>query len=102
MVARVSTFKGPPEQLEEGVRIFTENVLPWLRDATGFRGWIALIDRPNERAIGITFWATEEAAEEGAASGGPLRDEIAQSVGALMQTMELWDVMYVDAIGLSD
>ena len=102
MVARVSTFKGPPEQLEEGVRIFTENVLPWLRDATGFRGWIALVDRPNERAIGITFWATEEAADEGAASGGPLRDEIAQSVGALMQTIELWDVMYVDAIGLSD
>ena len=51
MVARVSTFKGTPEQLEEGVRIFTENVLPWLRDATGFRGWIALIDRPNDRAI---------------------------------------------------
>jgi hypothetical protein len=102
MVARVSTFKGSPEQLEEGVRIFTENVLPWLRDATGFRGWVALLDRPNERALGITFWATEEAADEGAASGGPLRDEIAQSVGALMQTIELWDVMYVDAIGLSD
>lgn len=102
MVARVSTFKGTPEQLEEGVRIFTENVLPWLRDATGFRGWIALLDRPNDRALGITFWSTEEAADEGAASGGPLRDEIAQSVGALMQTMELWDVMYADSIGLED
>jgi len=102
MVARVSTFKGTPEQLEEGVRIFTENVLPWLRDATGFRGWVALLDRPNERALGITFWATEEAADEGAASGGPLRDEIAQSVGALMQTIELWEVMYVDAVGLGD
>jgi hypothetical protein len=102
MVARVSTFKGTPDQLEEGVRIFTENVLPWLRDATGFRGWIALIDRPNERAIGITFWSDEQAADEGNVSGGPLRDEIAKSVGALMQSMELWDVMFVDASGLGD
>jgi hypothetical protein len=35
-------------------------------------------------------------------SGGPLRDEIAKSVGALMQSMELWDVMFVDASGLGD
>jgi hypothetical protein len=100
MVSRVTTFEGSPEQLEEGVRIFTENVLPWLRDATGFRGWIALLDRDRSRALGLTFWASEEAAEDGAASGGPLRDEIAANVGALMQTMDLYEVMYADSISL--
>jgi heme-degrading monooxygenase HmoA len=102
MVARVSVFEGTPEDLEEGVRIFTENVLPWLHDATGFRGWVALLDRPNERALGITFWSSEETANEGNLSGGPLRDEIAAQVGAMLQKMDLYEVMYVDSIGLSD
>jgi hypothetical protein len=102
MVARVSVFEGTPEDLEEGVRIFTENVLPWLRDATGFRGWVALLDRPNERALGITFWSSEETANMGNMSGGPLRDEIAAQVGAMLKQMDLYEVMFVDSIGLSD
>ena len=96
MVARVTHFEGTPEQLQDGVRIFVENVLPWLRDATGFRGWVALLDREHDRALGVTFWADEQSAEDGAASGGPLRDEIAESVGALMRSMELWDVMHAE------
>jgi heme-degrading monooxygenase HmoA len=98
MVTRVTTFEGAPEQIEEGIRLFTETTLPWLRDSTGFRGWLALHDRRHERAIGITFWTTMEAADAGAASGGPLRDEIAENVGAVMTRFELYDVVYVDGI----
>jgi len=98
MVTRVTTFEGAPEQIEEGVRLFTETTLPWLRDATGFRGWLALHDREHERAIGITFWTTKDAADAGAASGGPLRDEIAENVGALMTGFELYDVIFIDGL----
>ena len=45
MFARVTTFQGSPDRIEEGLRIFRENVIPWLRDATGFRGWLVLLDR---------------------------------------------------------
>ena len=101
MVTRVTTFDGTPEQIEEGVRLFTETTLPWLRDATGFRGWLALHDREHNRAIGITFWTTEEAADAGNENAGPFRDEIAASVGTTMTSFELYDVIYTDGMTFS-
>jgi hypothetical protein len=102
MYARVTTFKGSPEQIDEGVRIFREDVIPWLRDATGFRGWVVLVDRVRERSLGLTFWATEEAARDDQASGGPLRDEVAATVGASMQTLEVYEVAVVEALDLDN
>ena len=47
--ARFTCFEGPPESIEEGLRIFREDLVDWFRDATGFRGWLALLDVPNGR-----------------------------------------------------
>lgn len=98
MFARVTTFEGSAEGIEEGVRVFREDVLPWLRDATGFRGALALTDRPGERVLVITFWATEEAAADRPESGAAIRDEIAARVGTPMQKLELFEVTAVDSL----
>lgn len=100
MYARVSIFRGPPEQIEEGARIYREEVIPWLREATGFRGWLALVDRPKEKGIGITFWATEQAAKESEAGVGPLREDVAEAVGTLMETLDLYEVTVVEDVSL--
>ncbi len=102
MFARVTTFRGSPERIEEGARIFREQVIPWLRDATGFRGWIVLLDREKGRSMGITFWATEEAAADSAASGGLLRDTVAASVEATMESLDLYEVAVVESLALED
>jgi hypothetical protein len=100
--ARVSTFRGPVDQMEEGARIYRDEVIPWLRDATGFRGWLVLFDRANERGMGITFWATEQAALESEAGIGPLRGEVAEAVGALMEALDLYEVSVVEDVSLDD
>ena len=102
MVARVTRFRGPPDRMEEGVRLFREQVIPWLQDSTGFRGWVVLVDRENEKAMGITFWATEEAAAANEAIGGALRDEVAASVGAMMESLELYEVAVVESLSLDE
>lgn len=102
MYARVTTFEGPPERIETGVRLFREEVIPWLRDATGFRGWIVLLDRPGEKALGITFWATEEAMTDSAASGGELRDEVAARMQTPMTSLEYYEVALVEALALGE
>lgn len=98
----MTTFRGSPERIEEGVRLYSDQVIPWLRDATGFRGWVVLMDREAEKAIGLTFWATEQAARDGESSGGVLRDEVAASVGAIMESLELYEVHAVESLQLGD
>jgi hypothetical protein len=102
MYARVTTFEGPPARIEEGVRIFRQEVVPWLRDSSGFRGWIVLLDREGERSLGITFWATEEAARDAAASGGGLRDAVAESVGTPMRSLDVYEVVLAESLALDD
>ncbi len=98
----MTTFSGSPERIEEGMHVYRDQVIPWLRDATGFRGWVVLIDRENEKAVGLTFWATEQDALEGEKSGGPLRDEVAASVGAIMESLQLYEVAVVEGVALDE
>ena len=101
MIARVSTFRGPAEHLEEGFAIYRERIAPWLRDATGFRGWLGLIDRESGKAIAISFWATREDAESPSAGAG-LRDEVATTVGTPLESAEFYEVELADALDLGD
>jgi len=101
--ARVTRFEGPPETIEEGLEIFRASVLPWLKDATGFRGFTLLIDRENNRALTITFWTTRENAQDATGAGGSaIREEVAASVGAIMRGTEIYDLAAVESLELQD
>ncbi len=100
MYARVTTFHGSPERIEEALRVFREQVIPWLRDATGFRGWVVLLDREKGRSLGITFWATEAAARDTQGSGGVLRDKVAASMGTPMQSLDVYEVAVAESLSL--
>ena len=102
MYARVTTFEGSPEDIEAGVRVYREDVIPWLRDAEGFRGWIVLLDREAGRSIGLTFWTSSEAALNREQSGAALRDEVAEAVGATMRSLELYEVVAADELALDE
>ena len=102
MFARVTSFEGAPERIDEGLRIYREEVGPWLRDASGFRGFIALIDREGETGIGISFWATEEDMAADASRGGALRDEVAATVQAKLTHLGYFEVAMVESLELDD
>jgi hypothetical protein len=100
LIARVTTFEGDPERMVEGVRIYREEVVPWLRDSTGFRGVIILVDHENDRGMGISFWTTMETATDAYASGATLRDAVAASVGTNMTGEEFYEVVTAEALAL--
>jgi hypothetical protein len=84
----------------EGVRIYRDQVVPWLRDSTGFRGVIILVDQENDRGLGVSFWATMEAATDAFGSGATLRDEVAASVGTTVTGEEFYEVVTAEALAL--
>jgi heme-degrading monooxygenase HmoA len=97
-VARFTTFEGPPESIEEGFRTFRDDLAEWFRDATGFRGWFALLDAPNGRSIGITLWAAAQALADEVASGATLRNDVAAGLQTKVTGVERYDLVMLDLV----
>jgi heme-degrading monooxygenase HmoA len=68
MIARVTTADVDTVRTssEGAVAVFRESVLPALREQPGYQGAYVLLS-PEGKALVLTFWATEEDANEGLA-----------------------------------
>ena len=92
MFARLHTLETTREQHEVGLEIVRDEYLPWVRDSTGFRGLIGLVDDEHEKAIVITLWADETALEESAAAGDQLSRLAAAASGSRRRSLESFEV----------
>src|SRR5215212_8103799 len=63
MFARVSTYEGRPEQLDEMHHEGLEHVLPALEMQDGFSGGLVLADRQSGKVLAVTLWENEQAME---------------------------------------
>jgi heme-degrading monooxygenase HmoA len=59
--ARVSTYRGDPGQVDEGIDYARENILPRVKQVDGCEGVYYLVDRESGKALSITLWESEEA-----------------------------------------
>lgn len=59
MHSRVTTIQVLPGMMDELVRIYEETLLPATKEQEGFRGSLLLRDPEEDRAMLITWWATE-------------------------------------------
>ena len=100
MYARLTVFEGSPEGIDAGVAVYREKVLPWLRDATGFRGWIVLRDPSGTKTTSITFWADDETMRDAAAGGNALRDEVVANLDIEMTSLEFLEVTVAESLAL--
>ncbi|HEX9381362.1 MAG TPA: hypothetical protein VF891_07665 [Gaiellaceae bacterium] len=96
MFARVHVLETTPEQHDRGLEIVRDQLLPWLRDSTGFRGLIRLADRAGGKTLVITLWADEEALEASTAAGDQLSELTAANVGATRLALEQYEATLFD------
>ncbi len=82
MFARHVTVHGAPDHIDEGVRVQRENVVPVLRECEGFIAQVFLVDRATGEVIGMSLWDTEEHMLASEAKVRPVRQRVAQQVGA--------------------
>ena len=92
MYARISTLEGPPELMDESLRLAREVVLPQGRLMEGFKGMIALGDRHSGRTLGITFWESEEAMRASEEVANRLREESAETGSDTITGVERYEV----------
>ena len=93
MFARVATYQGPPELIDEGIRIGKKQVLPQARQLDGFRGVYFLVDRHSGKHLTITLWESEEAMRTSEQAARRLSSEDAEAAGAMVQSMERYEVV---------
>ena len=92
MYARVHTIETTPEQHEEGLKIIREQLLPWTRESTGFRGMIGLTDRASGLALVITLWADEESLRASEQAGDQLGTLTNQVTGTTRRSLDDYEV----------
>jgi hypothetical protein len=96
--ARLHTLETTPEQYEQGLELVREQLLPWARDSTGFRGLIGLVDRARETTLVLTLWADEDALERSAAAGDELSRRAAQVTGATRRSLDDYEVSLFEVV----
>lgn len=92
MFARLHTIETSREHYAFGFKIVRDEYLPWVRDSTGFRGLIGIVDEEREKAIVITLWADETALDESAAAGDHLSRLAASASGSKRRSLESFEV----------
>ena len=96
MHARVSTFEGSPDLIDEMLRQVREQVLPQAKQPEGFKGMIALGDRQSGKTLGITFWESEDDMRASEEAANRLRSESAEAGGQTIAGVERYEVGIFD------
>ena len=92
MHARVSSLEGSPAPIDQMLRQVREEVLPRAKQIDGFKGMIALGDRHSGKALGITFWESEEAMRASEEAANRLREASAEAGGETIASVERYEV----------
>jgi heme-degrading monooxygenase HmoA len=91
MVARVSTYTGPADRLDDLVRGFEQSG-DAVRELDGFEDAYLLVDRAQGSAMTVALWSTREAADASAQRIEQLRSEAADLSDHSVRSVEVYDV----------
>jgi hypothetical protein len=96
MFARVHTLETTPEQHDEGLEIVVNQILPWLRESSGFRGMIRFADPDKSKTLVVTLWADEASLSASAEAGERLGLLSTAATGASLIALEEFEVEFFD------
>jgi hypothetical protein len=94
--ARLHVLQTTPEQHDHGLEIVREQLLPWLRDSTGYRGLIRLADPAAGKTLVITLWADEDSLRASAEAGDRFGELTAETTGATRLALEQYEATLFD------
>jgi hypothetical protein len=96
MFARMHTLETTPEQHDQGLEIVRDQILPWLRNSTGFRGLIRLSAPTRGKLFVITLWADEKSLRASEDAGKRLSELAAATVGVTKRELDEYEVTLFD------
>jgi hypothetical protein len=80
---------------DRGLELVQE-ILPWLRESTGFRGLLRLASPDRTKTVVISIWSDDAALQESAAAGRDLGALIAEAAGTTRVALEDYEVTFLE------
>jgi heme-degrading monooxygenase HmoA len=96
MHARSAVITAQQDKLDETARKFEDEQIPKYREQPGYKGFVLMLDRDGGKALGVSFWESEDACRASDALGAGARAAIAESAGGSEQNRDYWEVAIDD------
>jgi hypothetical protein len=93
--ARMHTLETTVEGHDRGLELVRE-ILPWLRESTGFRALLRLATPDRSKTVVITLWADESALLESAEAGRDLGALVTEAAGTTRIALEDYEVTFFE------
>lgn len=91
MHARATTLRGSTVAVDQEIEQF-RNTLEATRAIPGNAGAFLLVDRSTARGVAISLWENEQAMINSRERAGQLRQQVASSVGATIESVVEYEV----------
>jgi hypothetical protein len=94
--ARLHTLETTPEQHALGLELVREQLLPWMRESSGFCGLVGLVSEAKGEALVITLWADEDAREASAEAGDRLSLLATETSGSVRRSLDDYEISHFE------
>jgi hypothetical protein len=89
----------PTDRLDEMVSTFERELIPRYRDQSGYKGFTMLINRRSGKAVGVSFWESEDARAGSEELGAEARAAMREAAGGQARIIrEDWEVALDDMV----
>ena len=93
MHARVTHFKGDPAQIEEGIRVIKDTILPSAKKMAGFKAGYWVVDRKAGKGFAITIFESEAALKASEDAAAKTRETVSAAGGTKITGVERYEVV---------
>ena len=98
MFARVTTFEGPPEHVDDFRHALVEHMLPAVRRLEGYQGMLILAERQGGKVLGLSLWESEEAMDASEEAAYWFRTYGAEAASERVTSVERYEVVFSEVV----
>jgi hypothetical protein len=96
MYLRVTAFKSDPAKLDQGVAFLRDKIIPAMKQAPGFLGATAIIDRKEGTGAASTLWESLEAMNQAEQLGQQSRTQSAEATGLEVVDVDRFEITVLE------
>jgi len=93
---RINSLQAAPDKLDDGIRFVREQVVPLLKQQTGFLATMMGVNRENGRVYVTSAWETETARQASDSAVREQRRQAGELMGGTQVSVDEYEVVFIE------